>query len=231
MAVALPWIQGALGVASLVQMLQGPPTSSMPEKPPTLSWDEAMQRATQTLTPVYDEQMEDTLANVDRELIGRGFFGQLPGATLTGARATDVERAKAAAIAALAGQMQGQSEQNALAQQNLATQWALNNTQMWNQTQSQRIQGLGNLFNLSLQYPLQYAEVTGAMPGGALTPKTQAQLAQSAGASYGGAGAAPTLLGRTPSIRSLASPSITPQRDYTSLVVSPMRLNRIDPWM
>lgn len=142
MAAALPYVSAALGIASTIKSLQGPPQVQMPESPPTLSWDEAMRRATQTLTPVYDEQLQKTLVGVDRDLIARGFFGQLPGAVLSGSRALDVERAKAAAIASLGGQMQGQSEQNALAKQQLAAEWAINQSNLWNQAQQTGIQGL-----------------------------------------------------------------------------------------
>jgi hypothetical protein len=145
-AEALPFIQAALGLAQLVQTFQGPQVPPMPEKPPTLGWDEAMRRATETLTPIYDERLQKTLEGVDKELIARGFFGQLPGAALAGARAADVERAKAAAIAALGGQMQSQSEEQALAQQRLAAEWAINQSNLWNQMQQQRQQGiLGSL--------------------------------------------------------------------------------------
>lgn len=164
-----------------------------------------MRRATETLTPIYDERMQKTLEGVDKELIARGFFGQLPGAALAGSRAADVERAKAAAIAALGGQMQSQSEEQALAQQRLAAEWAINQTDLWRQLQGQRMQGLGSLLNLSLYYPLDYANITGVMPGGTLTPKSQANLAQSGVQQYYTAGAAPGLsLG---SLASLSSPS------------------------
>ncbi len=164
-----------------------------------------MRRATETLTPIYDERMQKTLEGVDKELIARGFFGQLPGAALTGARAADVERAKAAAIAALGGQMQSQSEEQALAQQKMAAEWAINQSDLWRQMQQQRQSGLGNLLNLSLYYPLDYANITGVMPGGALTPRMQAGLAQGGAQQYGTAGAAPGLnLG---SLASLSSPS------------------------
>jgi hypothetical protein len=99
-AAILPFIQGALMLAQLAQTVQGPPQPPPPpEPPPTLGWDEAMRRATETLSPIYDERMQQTLAGVDKDLISRGFFGQLPGAALAGSRAAEVERAKAAAIA------------------------------------------------------------------------------------------------------------------------------------
>lgn len=177
MAEALPFIQGALGLAQLAQTVAGPPAPPpAPKAPPTLGWDEAMRQATETLNPIYDERMQQTLRNVDKELIQRGFFGQLPGAALAGSRAADVERAKAAAIASLGGQMQTQSQEQALAQQRLAAEWALNQSNLWNQMQQQKIQGLGNLLNTSLYYPLDYAQATGTYLGGQATPKTQVEL-------------------------------------------------------
>lgn len=176
----LPWISGLSGLIGIYKALQPPPSPPPPPPmPPTLSWEEAMKRATETLTPIYDEQLQKTLEDVDKELIRRGFFGQLPGAVLSGERATDVERAKAAAIAALAGQMQGQSEQNALAQQQLAAQWALNNMQLMNQQRQNTIsslQGLGNsLFNIWAGI----GELTGFIPtlqGSQPTAKTKENL-------------------------------------------------------
>lgn len=179
MAEALPFIQGALGLAQLAQTVAGPPAPPpAPKAPPTLGWDEAMRQATETLNPIYDERMQQTLRNVDKELIQRGFFGQLPGAALAGSRAADVERAKAAAIASLGGQMQTQSQEQALAQQRLAAEWALNQSNLWNQMQQQKIQGLGNLLNTSLYYPLDYAQAYGTYLDGQVTPKTQVGLAK-----------------------------------------------------
>jgi len=179
MAEALPFIQGALGLAQLAQTVAGPPAPPpAPKAPPTLGWDEAMRQATETLNPIYDERMQQTLRNVDKELIQRGFFGQLPGAALAGSRAADVERAKAAAIASLGGQMQTQSQEQALAQQRLAAEWAINQSNLWNQMQEQKIQGLGNLLHKSLYYPLDYAEATLTYLDGRVTPKTQLELAK-----------------------------------------------------
>lgn len=188
MAEALPFIQGALGLAQLAQTVSGPPAPPpAPKAPPTLGWDEAMRQATETLNPIYDERMQQTLRNVDKELIQRGFFGQLPGAALAGSRAADVERAKAAAIASLGGQMQTQSQEQALAQQRLAAEWAMNQSNMWNQTQQQRQAGLGGLLSTALNYPLQHYQTTWEWPwdtwGKAgrnnLTPKAEYALAQS----------------------------------------------------
>ena len=94
-------------------------------QPPTLSWQEAQSRAQSQLVPLYEQQLEQTLKAVDEDTIRRGFFGQLPAGALRGARAAQVEAAKNQAIANLANQMVGQSEQSALQQQALAQQrWA-----------------------------------------------------------------------------------------------------------
>src|SRR5690606_33291142 len=80
--------------------------------------------------PLFDEQLQETLRRVDIENIRRGFFGQAPGAALSGARAADVERARAASIANLAEQMVGQSQQAALQAAALAQQGALQQHQL-----------------------------------------------------------------------------------------------------
>ncbi len=175
-----------------------------------------MRQATETLSPIYDERMQNTLAGVDKELISRGFFGQAPGAALAGSRAADVERAKAAAIASLGGQMQTQSQDQALAQQRMAAEWAMNQSNMWNQTQQQRQAGLGNLLNTSLYYPLHYQEATWEWPwqtrqrekmareqqvaqGANLTPKATISMGKAGTNYFGSAEGVPTYQGLNPS--------------------------------
>lgn len=97
--------------------------------PPTLSYDEALEQAQGVLNPLYDEQLEKNLQAVDRGNLSRGFYGQMPGDALKLSTALDVERARAGQIASLAQQMQGQSQQQALQQQQLAAQYALNRGQ------------------------------------------------------------------------------------------------------
>ncbi len=196
-----------------------------------------MGRATETLSPIYDERMQKTLEGVDKELIARGFFGQLPGAALAGARAADVERAKAAAIASLGAQMQSQSEEQALAQQRLAAEWAMNQTSLWNQLQQQRLQGLGNLFNLSLYYPLHYADVTGTFLGGAPTAKSRAALAAGGVQQAGSAGAAPQLTLATNPLTQLARSGGDTGYGYSlpgslpTPIVRPLRMQTYyNPW-
>jgi len=75
-----------------------PPRPQLPQVPeiPVLSREEALQLAQSMLNPLFDEQLQETLRRVDIENIRRGFFGQVPGAALSGARAADVERSRAA---------------------------------------------------------------------------------------------------------------------------------------
>ncbi len=93
--------------------------------PPTLTLDEATDQAKGVLNPLYDQQLQDTLRQVDQHNLQRGFYGQLPGAALSRSTASEVERSRAGQIASLAQQMQGQSQQQALQQQQLAMQYAL----------------------------------------------------------------------------------------------------------
>jgi len=104
----------------------------LPQVPeiPVLSREEALQLAQSMLNPLFDEQLQETLRRVDIENIRRGFFGQAPGAALSGARAADVERSRAAAIANLAEQMVGQSQQAALQAAALAQQGVLQQHQL-----------------------------------------------------------------------------------------------------
>lgn len=146
-------------VGSLVQSALTP----KPPPPPqvqTLTREEATQMAQEALNPLFDEQLQNTLRQVDLHNIRRGFFGQVPGAALSGARAADVERSRAAATANLAQQMFGQSQQAALQAAALAQQ-------QW-QNQAQNVfRGIGTgLAGAQLS-----AELTGMVPfsGGQFT--------------------------------------------------------------
>lgn len=121
--------------------------------PPTLSYDEALEQAQGVLNPLYDEQLMGNLESVDRGNLSRGFYGQMPGDALKRSTALDVERARAGQIASLSQQMMGQSQQNALQQQQLAAQYALNKGQ-----QTQNWLGLGlnaanSWYNMTGQVP------------------------------------------------------------------------------
>jgi len=72
------------------------------------------------LNPLYDQQLKNTLQNVDRQSRERGFYGQMPADAFRGARAADIETARSGQIGSLANQMQGQTYQQALQAQQLA---------------------------------------------------------------------------------------------------------------
>lgn len=126
MAAALPWlaaISAGLNIVNQISSMANRPDP--PPAPPTLSWEEAQKRSAQALDPLYDQYLTQTLQNLDQSAIARGFFGQMPAAALSGARAADIQADRVSQIAQLAQQMVGQSEQAALQQQALAQQWLL----------------------------------------------------------------------------------------------------------
>ena len=116
MAQALPWLMAIQTAANIAQTV----TQPRPQPPPVLSWDEAMERAQQTLNPVYDQMLQDTLRQVDLSNIRRGFFGQAPGAAMSADAASRLESQRASQIAQLANQMVGQSAAQAAQLQALA---------------------------------------------------------------------------------------------------------------
>jgi len=123
-----------------------------PSRPTTLSFEDASSRAAAALNPLYNQQLQGTLKAVERDLIRRGFFGQMPSVPITREEAANVENARAAAIGSLANQMVGQSEQQALQAQQLAqnhwatqAQLALNALQ---NAQQQRQNKFSNALNL-----------------------------------------------------------------------------------
>lgn len=137
----------------------------MPEIP-VLSREEALQLSQSMLNPLFDEQLQETLRRVDIENMRRGFYGQLPGDALSGARAADVERSRATSIANLAEQMVGQSQQNALQAAALAQQGVLQQ----NQLAQQQWQNLSNNIMRGIQTGLLGAQMwsdwTGLVPFG-----------------------------------------------------------------
>lgn len=122
--------------------------------PPTLTYDEARTQAQDLLTPLYDEQLQKNLEQVDRHNLARGFYGQMPGDALKRSTAADIEQARAGQIASLAQQMKGQSQQQALQQQQLAAQYALSRG-------SQGQSMLSNAFNTALNAGFGYYDRTG----------------------------------------------------------------------
>ena len=49
-----------------------------PKRPPTLSYDEAVQRASGVIDPMYDIRAR-SLDALNNQLVARGFYGQRPG--------------------------------------------------------------------------------------------------------------------------------------------------------
>lgn len=152
-----------------------------PPMPPTLSYDEALRRAEDVLNPVYDRHLRDTLKQIDSANIARGFYGQLPGDALARSTAADIQGARASQIANLAQQMVGQSEQQALAQQQLALQWA----QQQQAARQQAMSNFGNFANTLLGAQLALAQLQQGIPAGlasafGIPVKTQDNLAGSA---------------------------------------------------
>jgi len=90
------------------------------QPPPVLSWEEAQKRAEATLTPLYQQQLQERLRDVERDLIRRGLFGQMPSVPLTREETARIENARAAAIAQLANELIGRSETQARAAEEAA---------------------------------------------------------------------------------------------------------------
>jgi len=149
MTEALPFIQAGatiFGVGNQIyqqNQAQQQMQRAMKENP-ALTLDQAWQQAQTVLNPVYDKQIADVMRQSDKDLIARGFYGQLPGDALGQSRRFDALNAKQTAIASLANTMEGQSKDRALQYQQLAIQNAL---------------GQGNLANQTWQ------GVVGALPG------------------------------------------------------------------
>ena len=149
MAEALPFIQAGatiFGVGNQIyqqNQAQQQMQRAMKENP-ALTLDQAWQQAQTVLNPVYDKQIADVMRQSDKDLIARGFYGQLSGDALGQSRRLDALNAKQTAIASLANSMAGQSKDRALQYQQLAIQNAL---------------GQGNLANQTWQ------GVVGALPG------------------------------------------------------------------
>ena len=116
-------IQAALADQRAANVIQPYAIKSVP----TLSFGEALSRASAMYQPLYKQKMESTLENVDKDTIRRGFFGQLPAAALKRSTAAQVQGDENAATASMANQLVGQSEDNAYKQQQLALQeWQAN---------------------------------------------------------------------------------------------------------
>src|SRR5690606_20675699 len=67
----------------------------MLDQVPMLSYDDALAQAMAVVNPLFDQQMDQAMRNMDYQLMQRGYYGQLPGEVLRQERALDIERASA----------------------------------------------------------------------------------------------------------------------------------------
>lgn len=89
-----------------------------------LNYDEAMDLASQTLNPIYDKNVTQTLNALDKGAISRGFYGQAPADAFKRSTAARIRADQSSAVAQLGAQMQGQSAAQAAQLQQLALQQA-----------------------------------------------------------------------------------------------------------
>lgn len=89
-----------------------------------LTYDEAMDLASQTLNPIYDKNVTQTLNALDKGAISRGFYGQAPADAFKRSTAAQIRADQSSAVARLGAQMQGQSAAQAAQMQQLALQQA-----------------------------------------------------------------------------------------------------------
>lgn len=153
MEVAVPAIVSAVVGTSVNKIMN--PTPKAPPPPPTLTWEQARQQAQDVLNPLYDQQLKNTLQNVDHQSIARGFYGQMPADAFRGARAADIETARSGQIGSLANQMQGQTYQQALQAQQLAAQQALAQQQMGMGAFGQGLQSALGYYDRTWEWPFQ----------------------------------------------------------------------------
>jgi len=110
MAEALPWIQAGLGLKGIWDGF------NQPKKPATLGYGQALSRAGDVINPMYDVKAKNTLESLDKNLVSRGFYGQRPGDQMVMNTMGDLESNRAAQIAAMANDLVGRSEANALSE-------------------------------------------------------------------------------------------------------------------
>lgn len=118
---ALPWIMAG---TALINTFRPQPSVQLPPPPPTLTMEEARRQAEAILNPLFNEQLQETLRQVQLANIRRGFFGQAPGAELSQRSAADIESRRAQNIAQLASQLQGMTWDQAAQHAQLAMQAA-----------------------------------------------------------------------------------------------------------
>ena len=96
--------------------------------------------------------MIQSLQNVDKDTINRGFFGQLPAAVLRRSTAAQVQAAENSAVGQLANQLVNQSEENAARQQQMALQqWQAENSlrqQAYDNAANEQKNNIANLLSI-----------------------------------------------------------------------------------
>lgn len=80
------------------------------EQTPALDWNQSVTQATAQATPMFDEEMKNTLEQQANANKRRGFYGQAPGDLLMQERGAEVEGAKQQYIGNMANQLQQASQ-------------------------------------------------------------------------------------------------------------------------
>lgn len=99
----LSTVATVLGVGSSLNNIFNRPKAPTVQ---TMPYQEAYAQAGAQLNPLYDQRMKDVLANVQNDLIARGFSGQKAGTELATETAAENERQRIAALAGLAQSIQ-----------------------------------------------------------------------------------------------------------------------------
>ena len=141
------------------------------EAPPTMDQSQALSQARSMVNPLYDRQLRDNLAAVDRSNISRGFYGQMPGDALARSTAADIETARAGQTANMTNQLMSQNfaqrqsaHQQMLNQQNMQQQFGLAQQQMGMQQRAQNYGMDSNLLNTGLNAYMGYHDRAGTVP-------------------------------------------------------------------
>ncbi len=82
---------------------------------PIMSYQDALKQAQTALNPQYQQMLNSTLANIDRNSMARGFYGQLPTDVFKRSTAGDLSMQHQGNVAQYANQLQQQHFQNQMA--------------------------------------------------------------------------------------------------------------------
>lgn len=94
------------------------------EPPSTLTYNEALQQATDKLNPLYENGQTELMDALDKNAVNRGFFGQLPTEAIKSYKANELNNQRSSDISDLASSIQNRSQDYATQQQQLASQQA-----------------------------------------------------------------------------------------------------------